>query len=436
MILRAKSCRGFGILAASVCFSSCTEPLAIGSHEGDGQALSESANLQHLQTAFQKDMTVAEMLADVDALRFATAPDPSALLRATATLDDARSASNGAPLRILVQNVALLDAKIFGFMDYAETPFLEERRGELPHLYIGAGFDILLFQEVWVDEDLERFIETAEEAGYAAFASSRDGYNDGLLTLIHSSLIEDNRAPSSDAMPYHMQDGLEHFPGPGIKRGYLWVRFHHPTLGEISVFNTHMQAYASNWKHRMMQARELGIAIDDHATENELVFVGGDLNSGPYYAMDTWAHPDGTEETNWWKNAIAYPLLLEYGKLQDLAVMGRTIEDAASDVVLGGEVPNLPELALEVPMGDAAYCDSVPHHTFSATDCNSLYFQQYAGTEFPARLDHLHARDPQGRIRVVQHELVFTEEIEFGGILTEPSDHYGVKIDMVVDGQE
>ena len=423
-------------LALGFSMMSCADPLEIGTHPVDDRQLSESQRLVHLQTAFEGDMTIGDMLRDIDGLRVKSAPRPDTLLRTTAEKDDDRPAAGGIPLRILVQNVALLDAQIFGFIDYAQTPFLAERRRELPGLYIDAGYDILLLQEVWVQEDLERFSQTAQDSGYAAFAGSRDEYNDGLLTLIKNDLMNTDVEADFDGVPYQMQDGTEHFPGPGIKRGYHLVRFEHATLGQISVFNTHMQPYASNWKHRMMQARQLGIAIDSHVNDNELVFVGGDLNSGPYYAADVWTHPDGRDEIGWWKNAIAYPLLLEYAELDDLAVMGRSADNATSDIVLGDAIPNLPEQALETPLGDSAFCEEVPHDTFSATDCNTLYFAQYAGTEPPARLDHLHARDPQGRIRVVGSTLAFTEMMDFSGVRTEASDHYGVDLQLVIDGDQ
>ena len=415
---------------------SCADPLELGTHSTDSRQLSESAQLAHLEAAFKNDMSIEEMLRDIDRLTVHHAPTPDTFLRMMAAKDDDRPTTGGTPLRILVQNVALLDAKVFGVVDYAQTPFLAERREKLPSLYLDAGFDVLLFQEVWVEEDLKRFMQSAEDAGYESFASDRDGYNDGLLTLIRSELMAPQNDPTFGAVPYQMQDGLEHFPGPGIKRGYHWVRFTHPTLGEISVFNTHMQAYASNWKNRTMQARQLGIAVDAHTNEDELLFVGGDLNSGPYYTSDVWHHPDGTAEADWWKNAIAYPLLLAYGKLDDLAVMSRTKDNATSDIFLGDEIRNLPEQALDTPMGDPSFCEEVPHQTFSATDCNTLYFAQYAGTEPPARLDHLHARDPQGRIRVVQSTLAFTEVMDFSGVQTEASDHYGVDTHLIIDGKD
>ena len=70
--------------------------------------------------------------------------------------------------------------------------------------------------------------------------------------------------------------------------------------------------------------------------------------------------------------------------------------------------------------------------TFSASDCNSLYFDQYGGTEYPARLDHIFAHDPDGRIIAAKSELVFVEKQPFGSIEVEQSDHLGVAVELFV----
>ena len=116
----------------------------------------------------------------------------------------------------------------------------------------------------------------------------------------------------------------------------------------------------------------------------------------------------------------------------DLAIMGRPAADAIADVTLGDTVVNDADKALDVPGADEGWCDRTPTTTFTATDCNSLYFDQYAGTEYPARLDHLFARDPAGRIVATSSKIVFTDKLTFGDVEREPSDHFGVLAELVV----
>jgi hypothetical protein len=120
---------------------------------------------------------------------------------------------------------------------------------------------------------------------------------------------------------------------------------------------------------------------------------------------------------------LAYPLLLHFGGLVDLVVMGRSPENAASDVDLGAQVKTVsPE-----------WCAQIGHSTFTASDCNALYRIQYEGTEYPARIDHLLASDPTGRIHVAKSGLIFTDKVHFGdGLVIEPSDHYGIFVDLRV----
>jgi len=61
-----------------------------------------------------------------------------------------------------------------------------------------------------------------------------------------------------------------------------------------------------------------------------------------------------------------------------------------------------------------------------------LYFTQYGGTEFPARLDQVFARDTDERVVVARSRIDFTEQLRFGDTLVEPSDHYAVIVELVV----
>lgn len=428
-------CRAFMVTMSLATANGCIDPWALGGSESDSIRLRDNPNLAHLAEALGEDLSLLELFERGDNLDFVAAPNPTALLRATAALDDERPDTQGTSLRLLSQNVALLDAKLLGFIDYARTPFLDERRTALPDRFLREGHDVLFFQEVWLPEDLALFTEAAAAAGYLAFPGNRDGHNDGLLLLVRESIVAAGTAPESDALAYQAQDGLEHFPGPGIKRGYQWVRFAHAEIGPVLLFNTHMQAFSGNWHRRLAQSRELGVTLREMALDGELVFVAGDMNAAPYYRTADWALPDGSVEEVWWKNALSYPVLLAYGELEDLAVMGRALADADSDVTLGDLVVNDATSAATTPGARAGYCDDTPPTTFTATDCNSLYFAQYAGTEFPARLDHIHARDPEGRVRVVDSRLMFTAAEAFGDVETEPSDHYGVSVDLMIDGR-
>jgi hypothetical protein len=330
----------------------------------------------------------------------------------------------------LSYNVALLDVALFGvFEGFRRTPTLEQRRRVLPGLVTARDADIVMLQEVWRDQDVEGFARAGLAVGYQAFVHDRSDYNDGLLILLHNRIL--NGRVDVDATPYATQDNTEYFPGPGIKRGFMSVRFTHPQLGVMHVFNTHMQAFPDQWKNRLQQARQMGIAIRDGAGEN-LAIVGGDMNAGPYYRDAVWKLPEDKQQDSWHQNALSYPALLTYGALDDLLIMGRAGDDALFDVSLGDTIVNDPSEALTTPGASATFCTDTPPVIFSATDCNELYFQQYAATEYPARLDHLLVHDPKGQVKVTKSGLTFTEKKKFYDVTIEPSDHYGVFANLVI----
>lgn len=393
--------------------AACGPPFPEGASALDAVPFAEVPQLAHVAAAYDGRVeTMYELATAGGDLVVDDKPDPTVLLEEMNVLDDARPATGGTPLRLLTQNVGLLDAEIFWFFDYRQTPFLDERRGALIDVFLRDDPDVVFLQEVWEAEDVDRFVAGAEDAGYRAIVGERGGRNDGLLLLLKESLGD---VVEQGVQAYEKQDGLEYFPGPGIQRGWQHVVVEHPDLGPLAFFNTHAQAFADQWPNRNHQARELGIAVDRAGADGALVFVGGDMNAGPYYANDVWSADYGPL---WFENAIMYPLLLAYGGLVDAALMGRAARHAAADVA----------------QADAFDCD-LPHLTFTGTDCNSLYDQQYGGTEPPARLDHVLTRDPDGRVRATASSLVFTEREGFDGVDTEPSDHYGVLVDVVVDGR-
>jgi endonuclease/exonuclease/phosphatase family metal-dependent hydrolase len=413
-------------------------PVPLGGDEADDFLIADGAATAHLGAAIHDGdtLTFRQLIERGNDIVFDSTPDPSPLLTATNTLDDTRARAGRRPLSMMTYNVALLDVNIFGVVPYAETPDLDRRRDVIAGLIFDRGVDVVTLQEVWLAEDVEEFTRTAEDAGYRVFVQERTGHNDGLMTFIRKAVILPGTESTFHYEAYGSQSATEYFPGPGIQRGWNSVRFVHRELGPIQVFNTHMQAFAENWLGRVKQARELGIAmraaVASDETKRDLVFAGGDFNAGPYYKNSNWKLPDGSEQDFWLHNAISYPVLLAYGELVDLAIMGRPESDALADVVLGNTVINDPDKALDTPGAASDWCASTPNTTFTATDCNSLYFEQYAGTEFPARLDHLFARDPDERVVVTSSALTFTDKVRFGDKEVEPSDHFAVVVEMLV----
>lgn len=413
--------------------------VALGGDETDDFQIGESAATAHLKDAIEggDDMTFRQLFEKGDGLTFGDdAPNPTALLTSTNTRDDAFDPAGRFPLTVLSYNVAMLNVDLFGFIPYAETPELETRRKTTPAKILGRGDDVVLLQEVWLDEDVEEFFATADELGYHGFVQDRSGHNDGLAIFIKDSAIAGGTTQEVDFGAYGSQNATEYFPGPGIQRGWLSVRFIHPDIGPIRVYDTHMQAFPENWGGRMKQGRELGIIMrttpEEEGTPDDLSLLGGDFNAGPYYKKAEWEVPDGSTQNRWFHNTLSYPVLLTYGDLIDLAIMGRPAELALADITLGDTVVNDAGAALDVPGAAEGWCDETPAVTFTATDCNSLYFQQYAGTEYPARLDHVFGHDPDGRIVARSSELVFTEKESFGDVDVEPSDHFGVAVNLLI----
>lgn len=412
--------------------------IGIGGDETDGFKIADSAPTEHLGAALDGGaaLTFGQLFEQGEGIAFAGKPDPSALLTATNIVDDERDRTGRAPLSILSYNLALLDAKLLGFIPYAQTPDLDARRKITAGRVFARGVDIVLLQELWLDEDVAEFFSSADEFGYRGFVQDRNGHNDGLGIFIKQSAIAGGTTTEFDFGAYGAQNGQEYFPGPGIKRGWIAVTFTHPEIGRIHAFDTHMQAYPENWLGRMKQAREIGIIMRQVAEAednvNDLVVVGGDFNAGPYYKAATWNVPDGSLQDRWFHNTLSYPILLTYADMVDLAIMGRPAADATADVTLGNTVVNDAATALTIPGAQEGWCQRTPVTTFSASDCNSLYFDQYGGTEYPARLDHIFAHDPDGRIIAAKSELVFVEKQPFGSIEVEQSDHLGVAVELFV----
>jgi endonuclease/exonuclease/phosphatase family metal-dependent hydrolase len=368
---------------------------------------------------------------------FSHAPDPTALLQATQAAN-ASHANQGPLLKMLTYNVALLDANVFWLIPYRQTPYLKERRDELPKLILSKGYDVVVLQEVWRRQDRLRFEAEAEAQGYQAFHGPRGSYNDGLLTLIKSKLIEGEAAVHAE--PYEARDHQENFPGPGIKRGFVEVAFESPGLGMIRVYNTHLLAWPANWGVRMSEVRQLGDRITRQnaavqSPQGALALLGGDLNGGAYYPSDTWLNPEGEVEKNWWGNAVSYGLLQHYGALSDLYVQGGSVAAATEDIRLGQLLQSLTPAAGRPDVGGTCTQMGYPAQ-LTVSDCNILYGMQYKDTEYPARIDHLMAYDPDGRIFASAPSTAFTERQAFDGSTPmEPSDHLGVAVTLQIRPQ-
>lgn len=407
-------------------------PSNLGSMPADEAKLADHPDLAHLGAVFAggAQATVADLFR---APSFTAPPDPTALL----TADQAANAANyneGPGLRLLAYNVALLDVYLLGFIPYKRTPFLEERRDELPALILGEGYDVLALQEVWRPQDLEAFLAEAKKQGYRAFHSDRDAYDDGVLTLVKESLIAPGSEPAVFAEPYEAQDPLEYFPGPKMKRGYLEVAFTHPELGRVLVYNTHKIAFPDKWQHRMSEARQIGGRVAAQVGADGVAFVMGDMNAGSYYPVDMWSPPEGDLQDGWYENAASYALMRYYGGLDDLFVRGRPAEEATRDVALGQIVKSLYDAAGNQRPDLSQHCaEQLYPNGYTASDCNVLYGMQYKDTELPARMDHVLAADPAGRVYVTGARTAFTERRSFDGSPEmEPSDHLGVAVEVRV----
>lgn len=401
-----------------------TVPVGVG--RGDGVRLSDSPPLWHLADAIDggQELVAADLLRRE--LRFVAAPDPTGWLRDTCR-GNPPPTPDSVPLRVLTWNLALLDVLVAG-RPYRQSPWVRERREGVFARLLSSGADIVLLQELWHAPEIQALGERAPAAGYRLCCPPRR-HVDGLAVLLREEVLAGE--PEVEVHAYGHQDRLEALDLPRkdrIHRSWLRVGFVHPALGPLSVFDTHLQAYPHAWKHRLHQSRALGLAVARRPAD-ELVLVGGDLNAGAFYGRQAWRRPGGGIDSAWWHDALSLPALHHYGGLVDLAIRGRPLAEADLEVRLGRALDNDPEAALRGGLG----CSEEHLRAYTATDCNRLYHRQYAGTEQPARLDHLLARDPAGRIHVAGSRHRFTErDLDVGGEQVEASDHYGVEVDLAV----
>jgi hypothetical protein len=416
-------------VTAGLSVSCAKSGIPIGSVDADNAALASSPLFAHYQGLLTGATTVGDLMRNP--LSFSGRPTPTALLQAIQASNPA-AAADAVPLTVVSYNVGLLDVSLFGLVPYARTPDLSARAEIMATTIFSQGYDVIAVQELWRPVDVSRFRTAAAAAGYWMVTSSRAGYTDGLAIMVRTSVAPAPAASEVRAEQYSEISGNEFFPANGYSRGFLSVRFESPTLGSIVVYDSHTAAFPSAYRLRMSHAREMGIHAQRNARPGELLFVMGDLNAAAYYRADTWNLPNGGVEPDWYANTLSYPVLMHYAGVTDLAVRGRTMADATLDITLGDMVPNNPAESARIPFGVAGYCAMTPNTLFTATDCNSMYFTQYAATEFPARIDFVMARDTDNRVHVDESRLAFVDPVAYGGRMGPLSDHYGQMVRLRV----
>lgn len=414
-------------LSITGAFGCAKAGIAVGSVDEDNVTIASSPLFAHYQGVMSGAVTIGDLL--TKPLTFSGRPTPTALLQSIQASNPPMPA-NGTRLKLLTLNVGLLDVQLFGLVSYARSPDLEARAAVMGPTIFAAGYDIIAVQELWRPVDVQRFRTAAANAGYWVVTSPRTGYTDGLAIAVKNTVAAAPGVVRSE--PYSEIAANEFYPANGFSRGFLSVRFEHPQMGPVVVYSTHVAAFPSAWRLRMSHVRELGLHIRRNVPEEELVFVMGDFNAGVYYSKDVWDLPANRREPDWFANSLSYPMLMHYAGVTDLAVRARTAAEATLDITLGDMVPNNPATATMTPFGDETWCASTPR-MFTATDCNSLYFQQYAGTEFPARMDLVTARDPGRRVHVASARVAFADPVAYAdGRMGPLSDHYGQEVEIVV----
>ncbi len=398
----------------------------LGAGRGDADFLVDSESMAHIADAVSggAQLRAVDLLrGDVDII---APPDPTDWLQAVQA-GNPRPVADAVPLRVLCWNLALLDVHV-GPWVYQQSPFVDERRRQVIALLVDDGADIIFVQELWHARDQTTLRDLAVAAGYRVACPPRR-HVDGLAVLVREEHVVGEL--EVEVRPYEVQDRLEALDLP-IKERFLrsWLRcsFEHPVLGRLTLFDTHLAPYPPAWRRRVVQARSLGLEVARQPAD-ALVLVAGDLNAGPFYARQSWLAPGDRIQHDWWHNALSLPVLQHYGGLVDLAIRGRSAADADLEVRQARLLDNDPVAAVQAPLS----CSDDHRRAFTATDCNRLYFMQYAGTEQAARLDHVLARDPSGRVHVAGSRHRFVEPtLSVAGERVEPSDHYGVEVELLV----
>lgn len=411
-------------LAPLIVLAACADPAKdLGDVDADLALLAEVPALAHLAAAAgEPDATVLDLMEG--GVAFGEAPDPTDYFGQSFTAHADLPVGEGQRLSVLTYNTGLL-SRIYLVFKVA-VPEIEARRARMAEEVFGADHDIIFLQEVWEMDDARSLAEAGEAAGYRVMWGDKRGFHKetGLLIAVREDLVGDDEA--MDRVQFAAQWKSENFPGPNLKRGWLHWSFSLPNGGPtLHLFDTHLTPFYTKGDTRNLQVRELGLQIAGLPAD-DLVLVGGDFNAGWAYPRDVWTDAEGAEHPGWWANSAMAPLFAHYGGLTDLA----NLAQMSPEVQLAADLGVADASWLEQPYGDTGFCEAAPG-TFTATDCNGLYHQNYAATEFPARMDLLWLRDTQARVRARSRELAFTEPLDFGGDGSfELSDHYGQVVEI------
>ena len=393
----------------------------------DQTALAGSASLAHLAAVYPDASTVADLF-DAEQQPTAT-PDPSAWFAAERTAHQALPAlEGGRELKVISYNVGLLDRKYLLGLQHVAVPRLEERRPLQLERLFDDGWDMLVLEELWEWEDAQAFESAAETAGYDAYCGTEKGHSyHGVCLFAREGLVD--KTSSQREVFYDTQKGIEKWPGPGLERAYLEWSFTLAETGEaVVLLGTHLSPFVGDWSIRDHQVRQLGLRVAELPSD-ALVLVGGDLNAGPYYTVDTWTTGEEEAVDGFWRNATALPLLAHYGGLVD----ARVLVNPPADVAEGDAVPiGGGQTYLQTAYGQEGFCQT-HQGTWTATDCNGLSFDNYAGDELPSRMDHVWLRDGTGTARVVDGGMAYVEPVESLGC--ELSDHYAPWVTLSLGGE-
>jgi endonuclease/exonuclease/phosphatase family metal-dependent hydrolase len=397
-------------------------------HPLDEVRLSDDPRLAHLGEALggKQGLLARDLFTE---LPLKAGPHPGALLRAFSS-DNPDAHPLAQSLVVRSYNVGLLDISLFGSgLRILEGPELKARRGVLFERVFSGNVDAVLLQEVWADDDIQKALSAGADAGFSCHTFTEEGGKTGLITCLHKRGL----------MGRETQGWAQEFEGPAadvisyagdVVRSMAWVDFSWAGVGKMRIYNLHLSPLFDGRFLRMYQMRAVGLHAKSQ-TEKRLTLLGGDLNASPFYAQNGWEDGEGQSQWGWWEAAVAYPLGLFYGGFSDLMIRGRPLEESDDEVSHAKALIHHFDNSLNEAYGDESQCPALNRAGLTATDCNALHFAQYAGKEPPARLDHLWAADPTGRIRVERSRLIFTErEVDVGGKSMELSDHYGVEAEL------
>lgn len=403
----------------------------------DNATVKSIPQFEHLQNALSqddanlKDLQVKELI-EAEDVSFANAPNPGKLLESD-YLKNKKTAmpKNPVRLKVISYNTGLLDrVKIMGMFGRVAVPFKKNRVNHIFSTVQNEEADFIFLQEIWEPEDLDIIKKNASQGGYIAYSGTRLQNKHGLLILVKKTILDSSI--SQREIFYNSQFGLEHWPGPNLKRAYLHWRIKIKNSNRvISLFNTHLTASLNNWQVRNEQNITLGKAV--HKQKTDQVFIGGDFNSATYYKFNQYTSPTGIVSDNWWKNSISYFLFRYYSKSIDTYAAANRVKN---DINFGDKLQNNVGDKVNIPYGIEGFCKNTVPFVFTATECNSLYFQNYRGEELPARMDFVFAVPAQNtQMKILSSKIKMTKKtiVVSKNRKVEASDHYAIVSEIAIE---